>query len=107
MKKIILGGLLGIIISATFAFKAINYEPNKSTAEVYQYEGLYIFVDSKPVKEYQYLGTVKTYGWGNNQYVSLKDRLIYKTKKDYPQADAIIITFKSGAADVADAIKFK
>lgn len=108
MKKIILGTLLGFTLSALFAFTIMNYEPKKSTGEVEQFQDLYIFVDSKPVMEYEYLGTVKsTLSLGDSQYTGVRDRIIKKVKKDYPQADAIIITFKSGGSDEADAIKFK
>jgi hypothetical protein len=77
----------------------MSYETKKSTGEVDQFQGLYIFVDSKSVMEYEYLGTVKsTVSLGDNQYTGVRDRIIKKAKKDYPQADAIIITFKSGEA---------
>jgi len=108
MKKIILGTLLGISLSGLFAFTVMNYEPKKSTGEVEQLQGLYIFVDSKPVKEYEYLGSVKsTISLGDSQYTGVRDRIIKKAKKDFPQADAIMITFKTGGSDQADAIKFK
>jgi len=108
MKKIILGSLIGVCMTTILAFTVANYDPKKSTAEVEQYEGLYVFVDSKPVKEYDYLGTVKaSMTLGDTQYTGCRDRMIKKCKKDYPQADGIIITFKSGGADKADAIKFK
>jgi hypothetical protein len=92
------------------SFTIINYEPKKSTAEVEQQEGIYIFTDSKPVKDYDYLGTIKTSGvisFGDAQYSGVRDKLIKKCKKDFPNAEGIIFTFKSGGADKADAIKFK
>ncbi len=108
MKKIILGSIIGVFMTTIFAFTATNYDPKKSTAEVDQFEGLYVFVDSKPVKEYEYLGTVTaSITLGDTQYTGCRDRMIKKCKKDYPQADGIIITFKSGGTDKADAIKFK
>ena len=110
MKKIILGTLLGISLSGLFAFTVINYEPKKSTGEVNKVEGLYIFVDSKPVREFEKLGTVESIGRvgiGESQYIGVRDRLIEKAKKDYPQADAIIIAFNTLSSDRADAIKFK
>lgn len=45
---------------------------NKSTATVNQIKGYYIFVDCKPDKEYEFLGTVETGGGirtGSAQYV--------------------------------------
>ncbi len=69
MKKIILGTLLGISLSGLFAFTIMSYEIKKSTGEVDQFQGLYIFVNSKPVMEYEYLGTVKSSAAiGDSQY---------------------------------------
>lgn len=108
MKKIISLIVLGFFVLSIFAFTVVSYEPKHATAEVEQLQGLYIFVDSKPVLEYEYIGTVKsTFSLGGSQYTDVRDRIIKKAKKDYPQADAIIISFKAGGTDRADAIKFK
>jgi len=103
------GFLIGIISLSFLAFKVANYEPKNSTAEVDQYQGFYIFVDSKPVKEYEYLGTLQ-YGMslmGSGQYQDVRDKLIKKAKKEYPKADGLIFTFKDGGTDRCDAISFK
>lgn len=107
MKKLMIGSLIGFFFSVMVAFASV-YEPTAATAEVEQLRGLYIFTDSKPVLKYEYLGTVKnSFSLGDSQYTGVRDRLIRKAKKDYPQADAVIITFKTGGKDTADAIKFK
>ena len=107
MKKIMLGTLIGLSMTSLVAFTAANYEPKKATGEVEQLQGLYIFTDSKPVLEYEYLGTVKaTIGW-DSQYQGVRDKLIGKAKKDFPNADGLIMQFKSGGTDKCDAIKFK
>ena len=89
------------------AFTFINYEPKKATAEVEQMQGLYIFTDSKPVLEYEYLGTVKAAISMDGQYQGVRDKLIKKAKKDFPTADGLMMQFKSGGTDKCDAIKFK
>ena len=55
-----------------------------NTSEVNQFEGLLIFTDSKPVKSYEYLGTVKsnTGGFGGSQYEDVRKRLIKNSKKE-------------------------
>ncbi|MFN4247552.1 MAG: hypothetical protein ACK4EY_07500 [Flavipsychrobacter sp.] len=84
-----------------------SYEPRNSTAEVEQVQGCYIFIDSRPVKEYKYLGTVKsTFSWGSGQYQDVRDKLIKRIKKEYPEADGIIFHFHDGGQDRADAIRF-
>jgi hypothetical protein len=106
MKKII---LLVTLISGVSLFGMRSYNDfKKSHSEVDQYQGIFVFTDSKPLKEYEYLGTVKmTMGLGSGQYQNVRNVLIKKAKKDYPQADGLIMNFKDGGTDRADAIKFK
>lgn len=109
MRKIFFGLLLGVALTALIAFKVATYEAKPSTSEVNRIEGLLIFTDSKPVLEYEYLGTVKsnTGGFGNPQYEGVRNRLINNVKKEYPQAEGAIMYLNYGQADKADAIKFK
>lgn len=102
--------LVGVALSSLLAFKAgSNYESKNSTAEVEQMQGLYIFTDARPVKEYEYLGTEKANFslMGSGQYQDVRDKLIRKIKKEYPKANGIIFQFKDGGTDRADAIQFK
>ena len=100
--------IIALSLIGLVAFKMASYDTKKSTAEVEQYQGLYIFVDGKPVTEYEYMGSVKTtFSLGDSQYSGIRDKLIKRTKDKYPNADGIIITFSSSSSDVADAIKFK
>src|SRR5262245_29918473 len=111
MNKICLGVLFGLALTVLVASgRKPAYDSKNSTAEVNQIEGLLIFTDSKPVKEYEYLGTVKsngTMGLGNPQYEGVRGRLIKKVKSEYPKADGVIMYLNYGQADKADAIKFK
>ncbi len=107
MKNIILGSIIGISLTSLVAFKVATYEPKKATGEVEQMQGLYIFTDSKPVLEYEYLGTVTATFGMDSQYQGVRDKLIKKAKKDFPNADGLIMQFKSGGTDKCDAIKFK
>jgi predicted small secreted protein len=106
MKKIILGCFLGISLIGLVAFSTIQYEIKNHTAEVEQVQGVYIFVSSKPVKEFDYLGTVKAAGIVmSKDYEDLMPKMVKKAIKDYPKADAVI--FKGGSIYECDAIKFK
>lgn len=80
----------------------------KSIAEVNQVQGYYIFVDSKPTAEYEYIGTVKvSISFISEQYQSVRDALIKKARKEYPLGNGIIFHFHDGGTDKADVIKFK
>ncbi len=109
MNRIAACFIICFVLLTTLAMRGNFYDVKKGTAEVDQYQGVYVFTDSKPVSEYEYLGTVKlTFRIGNSgQYQSVRDVMIKKAKKDYPEADGIIMIFKDGGTDRADAIKFK
>ncbi len=101
MKKIT---LLSIIIVG-IAISAFTVLSEKNAAIVNQEQGLYIFIQSKPVTEYNYLGTVKKSIAWTGQPEEMLNSLIKKVKKEHPTADGIIFT--SADMDKADAVKFK
>jgi len=107
MKHIFYGTIAGLFFSTLVAFAVVNYSPKRSTAEVKMMQGLYIFADATPVMEYDYLGSVKATIAIDGQYQNIRDKLIKKTVKDYPEANGIIIHFNAGGIDKADIIKIK
>ncbi|MBX3165084.1 MAG: hypothetical protein KF900_11450 [Bacteroidetes bacterium] len=90
MKKIIIGSLIGMTLTLSVAFTVADYEPKKATAEVEQIQGFYIFVKSKPVKEYEFIGTVKGPAFGNHEFDNLVELMIKNARKDFPSANALI-----------------
>lgn len=104
MKKII----LSVVVLSLFAFTSIKLSSEKATAEANQVQGIFIFTDSKPTAEYEYLGTVSTATivWKTRGYEDIRETLLKKLKKDYPNADGAIFNF-TGGKDKVDAIKFK
>jgi hypothetical protein len=89
----------GIIIK----FK--DNQQNKNQAKVMQYQGCYIFTDSEPLNEANYIGSV-TANLFSSQYTSVRDHFIKKSKKKFPDGKGLIIKLVSGSTDSADAIKF-
>jgi hypothetical protein len=106
MKNLTLGILLGFALTGSIAMRSY-YEVKKNTAEVEQFQGLFVFTDSKPVSEYQYLGSVKIVLKLNGEYQAIRDKLIKNCKKEYPEADGLIMHFANNGVDRADAIKLK
>ena len=102
MKKLIFGILIGISFTALIAAGIENYVVTKNTANVETYQNIRVFTDCKPVAEYEYLGTVKVTFASNGYYTELRDILLKNARKQYPNAEGIIINF-----DKADVIKFK
>ncbi len=90
MKKTILGITIGFSISLFFAFTIANYELKNNTAEVEQVQGYLIFAKSKPVKDYEHLGTIKGPTIGSHEFDRLVEQLVKKVRKQYPKADALL-----------------
>ena len=97
---------LGVVFLATTAFTVSKaLEPSKTSANVEQIQGLYLFIKSKPVLEYEYLGTCKTSITWSAKASEAINVMIKKVKKDYPSADGVIFTDEN--LWQGDAIKFK
>lgn len=106
MKKVILGASIAIAITSFTAFKIAVYEAKKNTAEVEQVQGISIFVSSKPVLDFEFLGNIKCGSIVmNKDYEDLMPKMVKKALEKYPNADAVI--FKGGSIYECDVIKFK
>jgi hypothetical protein len=102
MKKLILGLLLGVSFTVLVGAGVEAYTVSKSTANVEIVQGVRVFHDSKPVMEYEYLGTVKMTIALTGNYSEVRDYMIKQAKKKYPMGEAIIID-----GSKADVVKFK
>ena len=95
-------------IAAAVLFRCIAFKKSASTnkAEVNSIQGMMIFTDSKPVADYKYIGTVSLSAISfNEQYQEVRDKLIKKAKKQYPDANAIILQLSNDGNNKADVIK--
>lgn len=104
MKKLII--TLIIIASISVSFK--SYQDYKKTdARVNQAEGLYIFMESTPLREYEVLGTVKKTGltWTGGLPQEMFRIILRRAKKDFPNCDGVI--FEDIEMKHATCIKFK
>lgn len=90
MKKIVICLMFGLFILGLSVQAQEEIKIKNSTAEVSQVQGLYIFVKCKPVKEYEYLGTVKGAFVGSAEFDKLMEGVIKKAKKKFPEANALI-----------------
>lgn len=82
--------------------------PKKNLAEVNQYSGVYVFIDCKPVREYEFIATMKKAVAVNSAMEAIK-KYAAMAKKEYPDCDAIIFhdVVMSLSKDQFDVIKFK
>ena len=109
MKKIILGMIAGIALTALIAAGIENYQVRKNTAEVPSHMGVYVFFNNTPVMEYDVLGDVKVNITNSQRYNDVTDAVVKKAKKQYPGVEAVMIYPGSGdmSAERGTAIKFK
>lgn len=94
MKKV----FLLLCIAWSFTAQAQTVIP-KGQATVNQENGYYFFVESVPQAEYTYLGTVTVSMTMTGAYSELKKALFKKAKKQYPNANGIIIKGIGGMLD--------
>jgi hypothetical protein len=90
MKKSI-QSILIIGALTVMGFKTI-YEAKKSTAEVEQMQGLYVFIHSKPVGDYEYIGSLTPTFVPSANAKPIINHMIKKGKEKYPEATGIIFT---------------
>ena len=91
-----------ILLLSLIAFKKA---PDTNRAEVNSIQGILIFTDSRPVATYTTLGTISGAGFFNDQYTDVRDNLVKKARKRFPEANGIILSLTSGGTDKADVIK--
>lgn len=91
------------LIVATILFSSFKLI-SEHKASPAQLQGLYIYYQSTPAEDYNYIGTIKAGVTFNGQPEEMINSLIKQTVKKYPSAEGIIIT---PAMDKADAISYK
>lgn len=101
MKKLLIPIIAIAVLTSAFTL----IEDDKAKATVEQMDGLYVFIQSKPDAENEYLGSVKKSLALTGNPEEMLNAMIKKVKKEYPNANGIIFT--SVSMDKADAIKFK
>jgi len=79
------------------------FEPTKATADVEQVQGVYVYIKSKPVLEYEFIGAVKPPAIMEEDIETVTRKLVERAKKEFPDVEAIVFTDNTHA----DAIKFK
>lgn len=101
--------MISVLVVSAFITNAQTPEPiKKSYAEVNQYSGVYVFYMCKPVREYEYIATMKKVVVADTHQEALV-KYAALAKKEYPNCEAIIMNkFENGfSKDVFDVIKFK
>lgn len=106
MKRFFWGCAFLASLAVMQAFNEFEYEPNYSTAEVLKIDGLFIFTDSKPIMPHEILGMVGLGFVSSTQYESIRNNLVKRVKKTYPNADGIILNLNKKGVDNCYVLKF-
>ena len=84
-----------------------KFVTTKGTATVNQVQGMYIYIQSKPAQEYDYLGNVSSAGVVKSyKEDDMIEHMIKRAKDKYSTADALIFISGENLCKV-DAIKLK
>jgi len=84
----------------------LSFAQDNALATVERSQGLLIFTDSEPICKYEILTREKNFYSLNSSYSAIKNKLIKKALKDFPDADGIILEMSNQHADNAVIIKF-
>ena len=106
MKRIFIS--IAIVCAVGFTVKKTFID--KSAASVNQVQGIYLFIESRPAGEYEFLGNIKPQGrfWNvYSKFEEARDALVKSVKEKYTSADGLIFHFNDSKNASADAIKFK
>jgi hypothetical protein len=76
-------------------------------ARVTQLDGLYIFTDCLPINQFDSIGSVDLGFISGTQYDNIKTNLIKRTKKQFPEAEGLILKLKKDGLDYGIPIVFK
>ena len=92
---------------------SLNAFSQSNLAEVNKINGFYIFIDSKPIEDYEAFGEIqsdetdKAIISSGAQYTSVRDNLIKRARLANYTADGLILSLINGGEDKAIMIKFK
>jgi hypothetical protein len=109
MKKLLFGLILGISFTALVGAGVESYQANKQTAEISKRLGISVCTDCTPVLEYDKIGEVVLHTYWSRDYGTIRDALVKKARKDYPNCDGILCYPENNGLTAvrADVIKFK
>lgn len=89
----------------------IKFKENSVTnshLKVNQYQGFYIFVDSEPKGETEYISSVVGRGKSNSlQYHAIKERLLNICRKEQPNSKLLVLKLVYGGIDSGDIVRVK
>jgi len=95
-----------LLLAICLMMSVMTFAQDNALAMVERTQGILVFTDNEPVCKYEVLSREKkAFAW-NASYSNIKDKLIKRALKDFPEADGIILEMSNQHADNAVIIKF-
>lgn len=105
--KSFFGKLAALTLLMSFCLTSFAQQYDKGIVRVQKNNGIYAFCDNEPISDYEILDRVKSNISWSGQFNEIRNKLIKKAVKDYPNADGVVISMAKGSTDKAIVIKFK
>lgn len=105
--KSFFGKLIALTLMMSVSLNSFAQQYDKGIVRVQKNNGIYAFCDNEPISDYEILDRVKSNVSWSGQFNEIRNKLIKKAVKDYPNADAVVISMAKGSTDKAIVIKFK
>lgn len=110
MKKIfknLFGKLLISAVLLSLSVSTFAQQNDKGIARVQKNNGIYAFCDNEPISDYEIIDRTKAGLTWSGQFSEVRNKLIKKAVKDYPNADGVVISMSNSSSDKAIILKFK
>lgn len=99
--------LIVLLVFVVSSVSIMAQDCDRKLATVYRHNGMLVFTDCEPVSDYEVVDRVKSVMSWDGQYSGIKDKLVRKALSDCPNADGVVLSMSSSAADKAVVIRFK
>lgn len=94
-------------VNKAAAIRFTGEEADSTLGKTLSYEGIHVFTDCRPVRPYRTLGKVKKHWTWTREYEEMRNGLVKKALRKFPEADAVVLNLPLGRAHEAEVIAFE
>lgn len=105
--KTFFGKLAALTLLVSISLSSFAQDYDKSVARVQKNNGIFAFCDNEPISDYEIVDRAKVSISWSGQFNEIRNKLVKKAVKDYPNADGIVISMSNSSSDKAIILKFK
>lgn len=105
--KTFFGKIAALTLLVSISLSSFAQDYDKSVARVQKNNGIFAFCDNEPISDYEIVDRAKVSISWSGQFNEIRNKLVKKAVKDYPNADGIVISMSNSSSDKAIILKFK